>query len=166
PAQTWPDPHGGRLIPHSPRSSRYAVCPDRALYRNSDQRQQRQPQRHQGRGAEGGAQAGRGGEAMSRPDPRNVCDGCSLSFDRRLRSHVEHDDIWQQLAYDPRECLCDKCMYRRAWERLGRMLTLADLRPCRWNLEGPYSWLDLFVEMEGAPPSNLAEWRSVGERAQ
>jgi hypothetical protein len=44
------------------------------------------------------------------------------------------------------------------------MLTLADLRPCRWNLEGqPHSWLDLFVEMEGAPPSNLAEWRAVGE---
>jgi len=44
---------------------------------------------------------------MSRPDPRNVCDGCGLSFDRRLRAHVElgpivHDDIWQQLANDPR----------------------------------------------------------------
>jgi hypothetical protein len=40
---------------------------------------------------------------MSRPDPRNVCDGCRVSFDRRLRSHTElgpmlHDDIWQQIA--------------------------------------------------------------------
>jgi hypothetical protein len=55
-------------------------------------------------------------------------------------------------------------MYARAHERLGRVLTLADLRPCRWNLYGqPNSWFDIFVEDEDAPPSNLAEWRSVGE---
>ena len=106
---------------------------------------------------------------MSRPDPRNVCDGCDLSLDRRLRTHVElgpvlHDHVWQQFA-DPREALCDTCMHRRAVQQLGRMLTLADLRPCRWNLGGqPYSWFDLFVEMEGPPPDNLlAEWRTVGD---
>jgi hypothetical protein len=105
---------------------------------------------------------------MTRPDPRNVCDGCGVSFDRRLRAHVElgpivRDDIWRQLAA-PRECLCPTCMYRRSWERLGRMLTLADLRPCCWNLEDqPFSWFDLFVELEGAPPDNIEEWRGVGE---
>ena len=53
-------------------------------------------------------------------------------------------------------------MLQRAVQRLGRMLTLADLRPCRWNLwHQPYSWFDLFVEIEGAPPSNLEEWHSV-----
>jgi len=46
----------------------------------------------------------------------------------------------------------------------GRMLTIADLRPCRWNLYGqPYSWFDLFAEMEGAPPRNLAKWCNAGE---
>ena len=105
---------------------------------------------------------------MTKTDPRNVCDACRQSLDRRLRSHVElgpivHDHVWRQLA-DPREALCVTCMCLRAVQRLGRMLTLSDLRPCRWNLYGqPHSWLDLFVEMEGAPPSNLAEWRSVGE---
>jgi hypothetical protein len=107
---------------------------------------------------------------MTKPDPRNVCDGCGQSLDRRLRSHVElgpivHTHIWRQLAADPRERLCFTCMGLCAVHRLGRMLALADLRPCPWNLEGqPYSWFDLFVEVEGAPPSNLlAEWRSVGE---
>jgi hypothetical protein len=106
---------------------------------------------------------------MTKPDPRNVCDGCGQSLDRRLRSHVElgpivHTRIWRQLADDPRERLCFTCMGLRAVQRLGRMLTLADVRPCRWNLEGqPYSWFDLFMESEDAPPSNLAEWRSVDE---
>src|SRR5262249_38219380 len=106
---------------------------------------------------------------MSRPDPRNVCDACRQSLDRRLRSHVElgpivHSHIWRQLADDPRERLCCACMYQRARRGLGGMLRLADLRPCRWNLfDQPYAWFDLFVSFERAPPSNLAEWRSVGE---
>src|SRR5262245_12244820 len=104
---------------------------------------------------------------MSRPDPSNGCDGCRQSLDRRLRSHVElgpilHTRIWQQSA-EPREALCLMCLDLRAVQRLGRSLTLADLRPCRWNLWGqPHSWFDLFVEMEGEPPSNLADWRIVG----
>jgi hypothetical protein len=103
---------------------------------------------------------------MSRPDPRNICDGCGVSFDRRLRSHVErgpmlHDDIWQQLVADPRERLCFICMDLRAATR-GRVLRLADLRPCRWNLTGqPYSFFDLLVQRDGGgPPVNLDEWRS------
>jgi hypothetical protein len=102
---------------------------------------------------------------MTRPDPRNVCNGCRQSLDRRRRAHVElgpilHDHIWRQIA-DPAEALCWDCMLQRAVQRLWRMLTLADLRPCRWNLwHRPYSWFDLFVEIEGAPPSNL-EWHSV-----
>jgi hypothetical protein len=105
---------------------------------------------------------------MSRPNPRNVCDGCGQSLDRRLRSHVElgpivHDHIWRQLAADPREALCFICMDLRA-ARLGHVLRLADLRPCRWNLYGqPYSFFNLFVDREGGPPANLEEWRSVGE---
>jgi hypothetical protein len=62
---------------------------------------------------------------MTRPDPRNVCDGCGGSLDQRLRSHVGlgpivHDHIWQQLA-EASERLCDACMYQRAWDRLGRI---------------------------------------------
>jgi hypothetical protein len=58
-----------------------------------------------------------------------------------------HEHIWQQLADTDADRLCGDCMNRRAVQRLGRMLTLADLRPCRWNLFGePFSWFDLFVE--------------------
>jgi hypothetical protein len=105
---------------------------------------------------------------MSRPDPRNICDGCGQSLERRLRLHVElgpivHDHIWRRLVADPREALCFMCMGLRAVRRLGRMLTLSNLRPCRWNLcDQPYSWLDLFVEMDGAPPSNLSGAPSAG----
>src|SRR5262249_44726796 len=102
---------------------------------------------------------------MSCPDPRNVCDACRVSLDRRLRSHVEigpivHDHIWLCLADASERLLCDTCMYERARERLGRMR--ADLRPCPWNLfHSPHSWFDLFVEMESAPLSSLAEWRNA-----
>jgi hypothetical protein len=106
---------------------------------------------------------------VSHPDPRNVCAGCRVSFDRRLRLHTElgpivHDDIWQQFAADPRECLCFACMDWRAALR-GHVLRLADLRPCRWNLYGqPHSFFDVFVQRDGGgPPANLAEWRSVGD---
>jgi hypothetical protein len=44
---------------------------------------------------------------MTKSDPRNVCDACRQSLDRRLRSHVElgpivHDHIWRQIADPPR----------------------------------------------------------------
>jgi hypothetical protein len=84
---------------------------------------------------------------VSHPDPRNVCAGCRVSFDRRLRLHTElgpivHDDIWQQFAADPRECLCFACMDWRV-AMLGHVL----------RRDG------------GDPSANLAEWRSVGELA-
>jgi len=96
-----------------------------------------------------------GGAAMTRPDPRNACDGCRQSFDRRLRNHVEagpmvHVHVWRRLADDPREWLCFACMDRRATERLGRGLALNDLRLCRWNLP----WLDMFVDADDVPPRN------------
>jgi hypothetical protein len=104
---------------------------------------------------------------MSHPNPRNVCDGCGQTLDRRRRGHVllgpiVHEEIWRRLA-KPTEALCWQCMLQRARVRLRRMLALADLRPCPWNLfHRPYSWLDLFVEMEGGmPPANLAAWRAA-----
>jgi hypothetical protein len=106
---------------------------------------------------------------VSRPDPRNICDGCHRSLDRRLRLHVElgpivHKHIWQQISDRDDECLCWECVLRRSVLRLGRMLAWADLRPCRWNLaDQPHSWFDLFVEVQGAPPGNLAEWQGVGD---
>jgi hypothetical protein len=89
---------------------------------------------------------------MSRPDPRNVCDGCGQTLDRRRRGHVElgpivHARVWRRLADDPREQLCVACMNQRALERFGRGLALNDLRLCRWNLE----WLDVFVDADDEP---------------
>ena len=45
-----------------------------------------------------------------------------------------HDHIWQQITEPGERMLCDMCMGDRAFERLGRPLTLADLRPCGFNL--------------------------------
>ena len=103
---------------------------------------------------------------MRRP-PRNACDGCGQTLDRRRRGHVllgpiVHDEIWRRLA-KPTEALCWQCMLERTRVRLGRMLRLADLRPCRWNrLNEPYSYLDLLIDIEGALPTNLDAWRGVG----
>ena len=53
---------------------------------------------------------------MSHPNPRNVCDGCGQTLDRRRRGHVllgpiVHDEIWRRLA-KPTEALCWQCMLR------------------------------------------------------
>jgi hypothetical protein len=108
------------------------------------------------------------GAMMARPSTRNVCDRCRQSFDQRLRSHVRrgpmvHDHIWQQLANCGEQVLCDGCMYARAHERLGRVLTLADLQPrCLWNLvDSPNSWLEFFGRAtdERARGSFAPRWR-------
>jgi hypothetical protein len=97
----------------------------------------------------------------------HACDGCGQTLDRRRRGHVllgpiVHTEIWRRLA-KPTEALCWECMLERARVRLGRMLRLADLRPCRWNrFNEPYSYLDLLIDIEGALPTNLDAWRGVG----
>jgi hypothetical protein len=94
---------------------------------------------------------------MSRPDPR--CDGCGQAG--ADLGPMLHDYIWRQIAKPGEHTLCAKCMLERTTERLGRLLTLADLRPCPFNLfHRPHSWFDFFVEMEGTPPSSLDEWRA------
>jgi len=43
-----------------------------------------------------------------------------------------------------------------------RSLTLADLRPCSFNLlHRPDSWFDTFAQWEEGPPQNLAEWQAA-----
>ena len=66
-----------------------------------------------------------GERTMSHPDPRNVCDGCGQSLDRRRREHVVlgpivHTRVWRRLADDAREQLCLACMNQRAIERFGK----------------------------------------------
>jgi hypothetical protein len=77
---------------------------------------------------------------MGKSDPRNVCDGCGLSFDKRRRPHVEYgpmvrERIWARLTANHDDCLCCECMDRRARERLGRRLRRADLLSAAdlWN---------------------------------
>src|SRR5262249_53781197 len=120
-----------KLFPHSVKPIRGADRSRRYLVERARSTKLRRP----------------GGRAMSRPDPRDVCDRCRQSFDQRRRGPMVHDHIWQQLAKRGERALYDGCMYARAHERLGRVLTLADLRPCPWNLfHSPRSWFDLFVE--------------------
>jgi hypothetical protein len=73
-----------------------------------------------------------------------------------------HDHLWQQITEPGERMLCDMCMSDRAFERLGRSLTLADLRPCGFNLfHRPDSWFDRFPLREEGPPQNLAEWQAA-----
>jgi len=47
-------------------------------------------------------------------------------------------------------------------ERLGRALTLADVRPCGINLlHRPDSRFDQFAQWEEGPPPNLAKWQAA-----
>ena len=42
-----------------------------------------------------------------------------IGSDKAARPIVR-DDVWRQLADPGERLLCDECMYRRAWQRLGR----------------------------------------------
>jgi hypothetical protein len=76
---------------------------------------------------------------------------------------VLYDDLWQQLA-DPREkLLCAPCLFERAHQRLGRQLSLADLRPCAFNLLNKPSWFDLFSGLEPQDPALLGQWLGAKE---
>jgi hypothetical protein len=77
-----------------------------------------------------------------------------------------HGDIWRLLADPGEDALCGRCMNLRAQQRLGRMLTFADLTPCPFNLwHAPCSWFEAFAARECATPSNIAEWREAERRA-
>ena len=91
-----------------------------------------------------------------------ICDACGKVHAPFALGPMVHDHIWRRIA-EPGECmLCDACMYERASERLRRGLTLADLRPCGFNLfHRPDSWFDMFARWEDGPPENLAEWQAV-----
>src|SRR5262249_22151366 len=91
-----------------------------------------------------------------------ICDACGQARAPFHLGPMLHDHIWPQIAAPGERALCDMCMYDRAFERLGRVLTLADLRPCGFNLfHRPDSWFDLFSQRAQGPPPNLAEWQAA-----
>jgi hypothetical protein len=100
------------------------------------------------------------------------CDGCNRNLFREARLGPElHDAVWLKLA-DKHAALCGECMFERAAE-CGVTLTLADLRPCMFNvLHSPHSWYDLFLsrrsESEPTPanlsPDDLLDWQYLRKR--
>jgi|AmaraimetFIIA100_FD_contig_121_122302_length_582_multi_5_in_0_out_0_1 hypothetical protein len=54
------------------------------------------------------------------------CDACGQARAPFAFGPMLHDHIWQQITAPGERALCDMCMYDRAFERLGRALTLAD----------------------------------------
>jgi crossover junction endodeoxyribonuclease RuvC len=89
------------------------------------------------------------------------CDDCARNFQGDVRmAPMLHDRSWCQLAPEDKT-LCSDCMFKRADDK-GIKLTLADLKPCPFNLQrGPFSWFERFAKDESAPPNNLAEWQDA-----
>jgi hypothetical protein len=52
---------------------------------------------------------------------------------RDERGPMLPDDVWNRLADPGERILCIDCMQKRAQQRLGRSLSLADLEPCPFN---------------------------------
>lgn len=100
---------------------------------------------------------------------RHRCDYCDKSLRKVDMAPMLHDDVWTSIAPEL-ATLCGPCMFKSAHHK-GIKLTLADLRPCMFNLYprikpvGLYrrSWFDLFRAMLKADPPNLAEWQQVAE---
>ena len=87
--------------------------------------------------------------------PTFQCDSCNRSFDDVRLAPMLHDAMWLKLA-DKHTVPCAECMFQRAAGR-GVALTLADLRPCTFNvLHSPHSWYDLFLSRESEPQPSLS----------
>jgi hypothetical protein len=88
------------------------------------------------------------------------CDGCHRK--NNDPAPMFHDAAWQKLA-EKHETLCNECALKRVADRqIG--LTLADLKPCAFNLLGwPYSWFDAFrkFEPEVDEVALAQEWRDA-----
>ena len=86
------------------------------------------------------------------------CDDCNKSFNKVPLAPMLHDRVWLKLASQD-ETLCGPCFFARATQRDIR-LTLASLRPCRWNLDrnlGNQSWFDLFSQGEDSVEVGMAQ---------
>ena len=68
---------------------------------------------------------------------------CTECKSEGMAAPMLHDEVWAKLA-GKNENLCGVCLFNRLSAR-DLMLSLADLRPCPFNLfHRPYSYFDLF----------------------
>ena len=93
-----------------------------------------------------------------------TCDGCGKSFYDVPMAPMLWDTVRRKLA-DKRETLCASCVFERA-HAADLDLTIADLRPCPFNLACRISWFDMFMLKEKEPPANMSEWNQHRERAR
>ena len=71
------------------------------------------------------------------------CDSCRHHWsDAVILGPVLRDATWHRLARK-HETLCGDCVFQRAADR-GVTLTIADLKPCRFNESDNPSWFDRF----------------------
>jgi hypothetical protein len=88
----------------------------------------------------------------------DLCTICGKDF----AGPVLHDHIWKRIADPDERVLCGFCMTDRMAQRLGRVLELADLVPCPFNLfHHPRSWFAMLMRDEREPPTNIAEWQNA-----
>jgi hypothetical protein len=86
---------------------------------------------------------------------------------RDFAGPVLHDHLWKQIADPDEHVLCGFCMTDRMAQRLGRVLKLADLKPCPFNLfQHPHSWFAMLMRDQHGPPTNMAEWRNAAAELQ
>ena len=97
------------------------------------------------------------------------CDGCDVSLNKVQLAPMLTDPVWRRLTNPGELLLCGNCFFRRAIER-DIKLTLAELRPCQFNLyHWPDCWFDLFCRLSrsangrrGEPPAaDEAAWRAA-----
>ena len=91
---------------------------------------------------------------------RNCCDGCRQNWNKVSAGPMLCDGTWRRLA-DKSETLCGDCILARSIKRQVP-ITLADLKPCPFNLFGwPQSWFNLFASIARPPTVVSAKWRDA-----
>jgi hypothetical protein len=90
---------------------------------------------------------------------RLVCQDCLRNIDHRAvqLAPMLLNEVWQQLAENPKDVLCVDCISIRAAAR-KITLSLASLKPCPFNV---LPWFKLFLGKESAPPANMDAWEAA-----
>jgi hypothetical protein len=101
------------------------------------------------------------------------CDACNRSLGKVEIAPMLHKEIWQRIAEPALDrgigkngaLLCEHCARQRSKYRLGRDLTMADLKPCEFNLYRSPPWFAVLPPGNMTPELN-AQWDAVFDKVK
>ena len=88
------------------------------------------------------------------------CHACNRSLAKVQRAPMLHNEVWRRITKPGEHLLCEQCARQRAKDHLSRDLTMADLRPCAFNMHRSPPWFAVLTQGRMTPELD-AQWSAV-----